>query len=88
MQNNSHDVCKYIARHCATVQYNFDIGFSVILCSQLFVFLCSCKQLEGLRYFSLTEPFRPQHGPGVESASNRNEYQKSFLGVKTAGAYG
>jgi hypothetical protein len=25
-------------------------------------------------------------GPGVDSASNRNEYQKSFLGVKTAGA--
>jgi hypothetical protein len=25
-------------------------------------------------------------GPGVDSASNRNEYQESFLGVKTAGA--
>jgi hypothetical protein len=24
--------------------------------------------------------------PGVDSASNRNEYQESFLGVKTAGA--
>jgi hypothetical protein len=23
---------------------------------------------------------------GVDSASNRNEYQESFLGVKTAGA--
>ena len=25
-------------------------------------------------------------GPGVDSASNRNKYQKSFLGVKMAGA--
>jgi len=26
------------------------------------------------------------HGPGVDSASNRNEYQEHFLGVKAAGA--
>ena len=26
--------------------------------------------------------------PGVDSASNRNDYQEYFLGVKTAGAYG
>jgi hypothetical protein len=26
------------------------------------------------------------YGPGVNSASNRNEYQESFLGVKAAGA--
>ena len=26
------------------------------------------------------------YGPGVDSASNRNEYQEHFLGVKTAGA--
>jgi len=30
--------------------------------------------------------FRSHYGPGVNSASNRNEYQKYFLGVKTAGA--
>jgi hypothetical protein len=27
-------------------------------------------------------------GPGVDPASNRNEYQEYFLGVKVAGAYG
>jgi hypothetical protein len=27
------------------------------------------------------------NGPGVDSASNRNEYQEYFLGLKTAGAY-
>jgi len=26
------------------------------------------------------------NGPGVDSASNRNEYQEYFLGVKAAGA--
>jgi hypothetical protein len=29
--------------------------------------------------FSLTQPFRPHYGPGVDSASNRNEYQEYFL---------
>ena len=32
--------------------------------------------------FSLTKSFRPQYGPGVDSASNRNEYQEYFLGGK------
>jgi len=32
--------------------------------------------------------FRSRYGPGVDSASNRNEYQEYFLGVKAAGAYG
>jgi len=31
-------------------------------------------------------PFRSHCGPGVDSASNRNEYQEYFLGVKAAGA--
>jgi len=30
--------------------------------------------------------FRSHCGPGVDSASNRNEYQEFFLGVKAAGA--
>ena len=29
---------------------------------------------------------RSHYGPGVDSASNRNEYQEYFLGVKVAGA--
>ena len=37
--------------------------------------------------FSLTS-FRPHHGPGIDSASNRNEYQEYFLGVKAADTYG
>jgi hypothetical protein len=28
----------------------------------------------------------PVYGPGVDSATNRNEYQEYFLGVKAVGA--
>jgi len=28
----------------------------------------------------LTQSFRPHYGPGVNSTSNRNEYQEYFLG--------
>jgi len=31
---------------------------------------------------------RSHYGPGVDSGSNRNEYQENFLGVNAAGAYG
>ena len=32
--------------------------------------------------FSLTQSFRPLYGPGIDSASNRNECQEYFLGGK------
>jgi len=32
--------------------------------------------------FSLKKSFRSHYGPGVDSASDRNEYQEHFLGVK------
>jgi len=37
---------------------------------------------------SLTQPFRPHSGPGVYSASNKNEYQEYFLGVKSGRCVG
>jgi hypothetical protein len=36
--------------------------------------------------FSLTYSSRSHYGPGVDSASNRNEYQENILGVNAAGA--
>ena len=36
--------------------------------------------------FSLKYSFRSHYGPGVDSASNGNEYQVNFLGVNAAGA--
>ena len=36
--------------------------------------------------FSLPYSFRLRYDSGVDSASNRNEHQEYFLGVKAAGA--
>ena len=37
-------------------------------------------------FFIDIKTFRSHYGPGVDSASNKNEYQEYFLGVKAAGA--
>ena len=37
-------------------------------------------------FFIDIKSFRSYYGPGVDSASNRNEYQDYFLGVKATGA--
>ena len=37
-------------------------------------------------FFIDIKSFRLHYGPGVYSASNRNEYQEYFLGVKATGA--
>ena len=39
-------------------------------------------------FFIDIKSFRSHYGPGVDSASNRNEYQEYFLVVKAAGAQG
>jgi len=44
------------------------------------------SQLASLEFFIDIKSFRSHYGPGVDSASNRNEYQEHFLGVKAAGA--
>ena len=36
-------------------------------------------------FFIDIKSFRSHYDPGVDSASNRNEYQEYFLGVKAAG---
>ena len=36
--------------------------------------------------FTDIKSFRSHYGPGDDSASNRNEYQDYFLGVKAVGA--
>ena len=44
------------------------------------------SQMLSLEFFIDIKSFRSHYGPGVDSASNRNEYQEHFLGVKAAGA--
>jgi hypothetical protein len=59
---------------------------------QLVEALCYKPEGHGFNYrwchwnFSLTQSFLPHYGPGVDSASKRNEYQEYFLGIKVAGA--
>ena len=36
-------------------------------------------------FFIDIKSLRSHYGPGVDSASNRNEHQEHFLGVKAAG---
>jgi len=43
------------------------------------------SQMVSLEFFIDIKFFRSHYGPGVDSASNRNEYQEHFLGVKAAG---
>ena len=42
------------------------------------------SQLVSLEFFIDINSFRSHYGPGVDSASNINEYQEHFLGVKAA----
>ena len=42
--------------------------------------------LVSLEFFIDVKSFRSHYGLGVDSASNINEYQEHFLGVKAAGA--
>jgi len=44
------------------------------------------SQLVPLEFFINIKSLKLHYGPGVDSASNRNEYQEHFLGVKAAGA--
>ena len=44
------------------------------------------SQLVSLEFFIAINSFLLHYGPGVDSASNRNEYQEHFLGVKATGA--
>ena len=43
-------------------------------------------QMVSLEFFIDIKSFRSHYGRGVDSASNRNEYQENFLGVKAADA--
>ena len=47
------------------------------------------RQLDGgtpCNLYAFLNMMRSHYGPGVDSSSNRNEYQDYFLGVKAAGA--
>jgi len=43
-------------------------------------------QMVSLEFFIDIKSFRSHCAPGVDSASNRNDYQEDFLGVKAVSA--
>jgi hypothetical protein len=49
---------------------------------------CMVWSWVSLEFFIDIKSFRSHYGPGVDSDSNRNEYQEHFLGVKAAGEEG
>ena len=49
------------------------------------VFKLRLIKMVSLEFFIDIKSFRSHYGPGVDSASNRNEYQEYFLGLKAAG---
>jgi len=65
------------------------ISGSITFCISLQLLLL-CYKSEGRWFdsrwchwnFSFTQSFQSHYGPGVDSASNRNEYQEFFLGGK------
>ena len=46
------------------------------------------SQMMSMEFFADIKSFRSHYGPGVDSSSNRNEYQKHFREVKVGGAWG
>jgi len=44
------------------------------------------SQLVSMEFSSDIKSFQSHYGPGIDSASSRNEYQEHFLGIKAAGA--
>ena len=54
-------------------------------------FCATTRKVAGSITAGVSGPFidikslRSHYGPGVDSASNRNEYQEYFLGVKASG---
>jgi len=51
-------------------------------CSKFLIFANPIIVGMTLLEFFIDISFRPHYGPGVDSASNRNEYQEYFLGSK------
>jgi len=52
----------------------------------LYIWSLVRAHLVSVEFFIDIISFRSHYGAGVDSASNRNEYQMYFLGVKAAGA--
>jgi len=70
------------------------MGLLYLFTSQFYIPLCCAtnRKVAGsipagvTGFFIDIKSFRSHYGPEVDTASNRNEYQEHFLGVKAVGA--
>ena len=77
------EILRYTASHM--VSYGDRCGTVVkVLCYKLKVVSSIPAGVSG--FFVDIKSFQSHCGSGVDSASNRNEYQEYFLGVKATGA--
>ena len=68
--------------------------YSVMVCVYIYIYIfqmypfCFAGSIPAgvSGFFIDIKSFRSHYGSGVDSASNRNEYQEHFLGIKAAGA--
>jgi hypothetical protein len=96
-----HILYLHIVREFYNFRFLYASGMSLCILEPYCTYNSGGAVVEALRYkpegrgidsrwchwnFSLTQSFWPHYGPGVNSASNRNEYQEYLLGVKAAGA--
>jgi len=79
-----------VGQNMQWMDVHIDVALTTV---PIFGISCLCLQwslvrshLVSLEFFIDLKSFRSHYGPGVDSASNRNEYQEHFLGVKAAGA--
>ena len=64
--------------------YNIYLAISGDRGSTVVKVLCYKLEVAGVNEFFIDiKSFRSHYSPGVDSASNRNEYQEHFLGLKS-----
>ena len=73
------------------MNHTTNVGTAVAQWLRCYAMLCYVKVAGSIPdgvsgIFIDIKSFRSHYGPGVDSASNRNEFQEYFLGVKAAGA--
>ena len=73
--------------------YTYIYNISFIIRYHVFTRCCATNRKVAISipagvsgFFIHIKYLRSHYGPGVDSASNRNEYKEYFLGVKAAGA--
>ena len=77
-------ICFRIHRYNCGCYHDISHLYNISRGTAVAQWLRCCAGVSG--FFIDIKSFRSHYGPGVDSASNRNEYQEYFLGVKAAGA--